>query len=190
MNELSKKQLRNISTVEVRNNFYKSYLMDEPEYEDRIERLIENVGRVISCGKISNYELGENHINAYSYNFNEYINEGEDHFFYEYCDHAQISKNITEDSSYEDFHKYIDYEKLGEYLLLSSEGFCGEYFYKVDDYIFEVVDYDWLSEAFTEENTHEVIVICYETVNMYLDQNNDFEDAIRLAKEKLNGEVA
>ena len=95
MKELSIKQLRNISIEEVRENFYKSFVMDELGYGDSSERLKQNVGCVISCGKLSNYELGKNHVNAYSYDLNDYINDSEEHYFYEYCDHAQISKNIT-----------------------------------------------------------------------------------------------
>ncbi len=186
----SEKILVKITQDAILEYYYTALVMVHHGYGHNTEQLKGSVGSVIYQGELTEKEVGELHICAYYYGASYYFTEGEDSYFYEYCDHRGIAKNITLDSTYEEFQKYVDHKKLGMDLLTYETGFCGEYFYSMDGHVFEVVDYDWLSEQEDSECIPNVIIACYEMVNLYIEKGEDLEDAVLLAYEEFNGEVA
>ncbi len=184
MKKLSKEQLKNISIEE---NYYKTLIIEELGYRQELK---DSVGYVLYHGEVSMYDLGKEYIGGYAISLKEYFDKKEESFFYEYCDHVGISENLTIDSSDEEFHKNIDYEKYGEDMILVGQAEFGEEFYDIEGHIVEIVDYDWLSEQNDPINTPDGIVACYEAVNIYLDKGNNLEDAIMYAGEKFKWEAA
>ena len=183
--------LKEITTNKITENYYKVIIMAELGYGSNNGNLEEGISCIICHGKMSMLELGKEHFTAYYYGAIEYLEDNDSTIFYDYCDHNGIAKNITTDSTYEEFQQYVDHKRLGEnFIKYEYQGFGGEYFYEVDGYIFEVVNYDWLSEQDEPENTLDVIVACYEAVNIYLDKGNNLEDAIMYAGEKFKWEAA
>ncbi len=186
----SEKILAKITQDAIVEYYYTALVMVHHGYGHNTEQLKGSVGSVIYKGELTEEEVGESHIEAYYYGASDYFTDAEESYFYEYCDHTGIAKNITLDSTYEEFQKYVDHKKLGMDLLNYETGFCGEYFYSMDGHVFEVVDYDWLSEQEDSECIPDVIIACYEMVNLYIEKGKDLEDAILLAYEEFNGEVA
>jgi len=188
---------KGLSETQIKTNYFKGAMAVHLVGKDRLNEYVRNI---TFHGEISKAELGKEHLESYSYGISEYYEEFDENFFWEYCDHDGIEDDLTEDSTDEEFKKYIDFERLGMDLIDYCEGCFGEEFYEMEGQIFEIASYDilddyanydeYISQIQDSMDIPDIIESCYISVYLYLNMGYALNEAIQTTYNDFSQEVA
>ena len=187
-----KNELINIGTLI---DIYTKATLLEDMWMDRLE-IKKYIGNFINHDNTTYEKIGEEYMHAFGYSAYDYYDEEDDNFFYQFCNHTEIHKHITEDSEDLGFHKYVDYEKIGKHLH-TDEGNWGEVFFRINNTdSIEFSNYNPFLERPEDypkgyyDDWKEISEICYKEVQVGIDQGYDLATAAEMALNTLHKEVA
>ena len=170
------------------------YLIVNALIQEHIASNSENAKQYIGCTiphlNCSKKELGEYYAD-YKWDYDEYLEEGEDYELYGYANHKTINKDFEKGKPMYDSKRYIKSVKLGQAMLSYryADDFS-EYYFCVGDNIFEFAKHNRVCESDDYYIDPDVAEQCYLKVKGFLEQRKSLEDAIICVGENFKGEVA